>query len=185
MLYLVGGVSRAGKSFLARRLLTQHRIPYFSLDILMMGFANGYPAFGLDPETSAFVRGEQLWPIVRAMAVNILEEVLVHPTYLLEGDTLLPEHVAELAHNYAGQVRACFIGYAQLNVIEKLRDIRQSEADWANYYTDEQALAFLAGEVEYSRYLQRECAAHGLRYFDSSEDLAAAVDEAAAYLTRE
>ncbi len=39
MPYLVGGASRAGKSTLARRLLMERSIPYFSIDILMMGVA--------------------------------------------------------------------------------------------------------------------------------------------------
>jgi hypothetical protein len=183
MLYLVGGASRAGKSRLARKLLTERQIPYFSLDILMMGLRSGYPAYGLDPETSAVVRGEHLWPIVRAMAVNILEEALVHPAYLLEGDELLPRHVSELCQAYPGQVRACFIGYNRLDPCDKLRDIRRCEADWCSTYSEAQALAFLADQVEFSRYLERECAGRGLRYLDGSEDMMAVVAEAAEALT--
>lgn len=170
---------------LARRLLMQQHIPYFSLDILMMGLANGYPAFDLDPETSSLVRGEMLWPIVCAMAVNILEETLIHPTYLLEGDELLPEHAAALVVTYPGLVRACFVGYTDLTPAEKLRLIRLVEAEWGTYYTDDQALAFLTGEVEYSRYLRQQCARCGLRYFDSLGNLIETVNEAARYLTGE
>jgi hypothetical protein len=185
MLYLVGGASRAGKSLLARKLLAERGIPYFSLDILMMGLRDGHPAFGLNPETSAEVRGEQLWPLVRAMAVNILEEARTHPTYLLEGDELLPRRVAELCQDYPGQIRACFIGYARLDPRDKLRDIRHCEADWGDYYGEEEALAFLADQVELSRHLERECARYGLRYLDSSEDMMAAVTEATEYLIGE
>jgi hypothetical protein len=182
MLYLVGGASRSGKSLLARRLLMRQHIPYFSIDILMMGLFNGYPAFGLDTEASGIVLGEMLWPILRAMAVNILEEKLYHPTYLLEGVELLPKHVAELIQTYPGQIRACFIGYTRLEPAAKLPVVRQHEKDWGNYYTDEEALAFLAGEVEFSRYLQHECAAYNLRYFDCSEDIMGTVEEAMQYL---
>ena len=73
MLYLVGGASRSGKSTIARRLLQQHGIPYFSIDILMMGFANGAPELDFDPDASEIARGEALWPILRAMCVNVLE----------------------------------------------------------------------------------------------------------------
>jgi predicted kinase len=74
MLYLLGGASRAGKSTLARRLLMQQCIPYFSIDALMMGFVNGMPEFGLDPDESEQARAVRLWPLLRAMAVNFLEE---------------------------------------------------------------------------------------------------------------
>ena len=182
MLYLVGGASRAGKSFVARKLLAQHGIPYFSTDILMMGFVNGYPGFGLDPDDSGVERGEMLWPILRAMAVNILEEAVTHPTYLLEGDALLPAHVAELAHTYARQVRACFMGYARIDPVAKLHIVRRFEQDWFSAYADDEMIAYLADQAEFSRYIQRECAAHGLAYFDCSEDLPGTVDQVVEYL---
>lgn len=93
MIYLVGGVARAGKSKLARRLLVERGVPYLHLDLLMMGFARGLPELGVDPETSAIERGRKLWPVVRAMATMALEDRV---DYLFEGDLLLPEHAAEL-----------------------------------------------------------------------------------------
>ena len=182
MLYLVGGASRAGKSMLARKLLMQRHIPYFSIDILMMGFANGFPEFGLDPEDSGVVRGEKLWPILRAMCVNILAEKLYHPTYLLEGDVLLPKHAAELIQTYGTEVKACFIGYTEVVPVAKLRDIRVFESAWTSSYTDEQALAFIADQMGFSVYLQQECATHNLRFCDCSEDLPRALDDAFHYL---
>lgn len=182
MLYLVGGASRAGKSMLARKLLMQRHIPYFSIDILMMGLANGFPEFGLDPEDSGVVRGEKLWPILRAMCVNILEEKLYHPTYLLEGDSLLPKHVAELIRTYGTEVKACFIGYTEVVPVEKLRDIRMFESAWANSHTGAQALAFIADQMGFSVYLQQECATHNLRFCDCSVDLPKALDDAFHYL---
>jgi hypothetical protein len=76
MSHLVGGASRAGRSILARKLLVQWQVPCFSIDIPMMGLRHGLPEFGLDPEDSGIGRGEKLWTILRAMAVNILEEWL-------------------------------------------------------------------------------------------------------------
>jgi hypothetical protein len=182
VLYLVGGASRAGKSLLARRLLCEQGIPYFSLDILMMGMANGWPAFGLSPDAPDAVNGERLWPIVCAMAVNILEEAVVHPTYLLEGVQLLPGHVAELVQSYSEQVRACFLGYTVADPAEKYAAIRAQETDWMRAYSDAQNMAFLSDEVAFSRALQRDCLAHGLRYLDVSTDLLGTVAEASRYL---
>jgi hypothetical protein len=86
MLYIVGGASRAGKSTVARRLLTQHQIPYLPTDMIMMGLAQGMPELGIDPDQSQLVRGEQLWPVLRAMAGNSIAN---NTDYLLEGDVLL------------------------------------------------------------------------------------------------
>jgi hypothetical protein len=70
MRYLLGGASRAGKSTLARRLLRERGVPYFPLDYLLLGLENGVPSLGVTPGNPAVV-GEQLWPLVRAMAKNL------------------------------------------------------------------------------------------------------------------
>lgn len=184
MLYLLGGPSRAGKSKLARRLLAERRIPYLPIDVLTMGLANGVPEFGLDPDVSGEIRGERLWPLLRAMAVNVLETDL---TYLLEGDVLLPNYVAELIDRWGSKVRACFIGYTRIDPREKMQDIRQfggEPNDWVRGHTDDQLLALIGEMVRFSRYLQEECARHGLVYVDGSHDFTAALDDAFTYLTQ-
>lgn len=60
-------------------------MPYFPLDYLLMGLKNGVPSLGVTPGNPAVV-GEQLWPLVRAMAKNL---VTAGETYLLEGDCVL------------------------------------------------------------------------------------------------
>src|ERR1044071_1292544 len=122
MLFVLGGASRAGKSIIAAKLLRETHIPYFSLDMLMMGLTNGMPQLGFDPDQSSQVNAEKLWPLLRAILVNILETEV---DYLIEGDAILPKHVNELIQEFGPQVRACFIGYAEVVPAQKLADIRQ------------------------------------------------------------
>jgi hypothetical protein len=183
VLYLLGGASRSGKSTLAQRLLNERQIPYFSLDFLAMGLARGWPEFNFDPDAPEAARGEKLWPIVRAMAINVLEESATHPAYLIEGDVLLPRHAAELMAEYPDRVTACYIGYTNIDPQTKLEDVRRSEGDWMNYYADDAVLAFIAEAVNFSRYLADECARLSLPYFDGSGRFSAAVDDAYAFLS--
>ncbi len=74
MLYLLGGAARTGKTTIAQAFLSKTGIPFFSLDFLMMGFANGLPEYGLDPEADELLVAEQLWPVVRAMLTAMVEE---------------------------------------------------------------------------------------------------------------
>jgi hypothetical protein len=183
MLYLLGGASRAGKSKLSRKMLMERRVPPFSLDILMMGLVNGMPQFGLDALASAIVRGEMLWPLVRAMAVNVVETGVA---LLLEGDILLPKHVAELSQCYGAEVRACFLGYTSVSPARKLQDIRAlggEPNDWLQDASDDEVLALIAEMVHFSSYLKRECDLHHVRYFDGSADFLGALDGAYCYLT--
>jgi hypothetical protein len=130
MLYLVGGAARAGKSTLARRLVAQHQVPYFSLDVLLMGLARAWPQCGVDPDLPPQQGAAHLWPLIRALAVNLLEETPTHPTYLLEGDLLLPREVAAFREAYPGAVAACFLGYTRITPRAKLRQVRAAEPDW-------------------------------------------------------
>jgi hypothetical protein len=185
MLYLLGGPSRAGKSALARRLLREAGIPYFSLDVLMMGVARGWPAVGVDPDTPAEERAALLWPVIRAIAVDLLEEEAVHPTYLLEGDVLLPRTVAELVSVYPDQVSTCFVGYARGDPVERLRLVRSVDPTWYDYSPDSEVVRFLDEQVTFSAYLEEECARHGLPYVDVSAWGSEGLDEAFRHLVGE
>lgn len=182
MLYLIGGASRSGKSIVARRLLHERGIPYFSLDFLMMGLVNGLPELGFDPDQPSRVTAEKLWPLLRAVLVNILETEV---DYLIEGDTILPQHVSELAQRFGPAIRACFIGYAEVAPGQKLADIRTFGGhpnDWVSDYPDDYVLALVASMIQFSDYLSQTCAQFNLPYFDSSHDFSGAVEAAVTYL---
>jgi hypothetical protein len=181
LLYLIGGAPRAGKTILARRMLAGHRVAYFSLDALMSGIANALPEWGIKVPDPALKRAAATWPLVRAMALNLIES---GDDYLIEGDVILPEHVAELHSNFASQIRACFLGYSSIDPAKKMRAIRRyaSAGDWTRSLTDAHLLK-LTGELrDFSGYLRAECAAHGLAYFDESAGFPEMLEQALAYL---
>ena len=74
MLYIVGGAARTGKSIISRKFMADMGIPYFSLDILKMGLANGYPESRINPEDPEFRNAGKMWPILRSMLKNMIEE---------------------------------------------------------------------------------------------------------------
>ena len=182
MLYIVGGAPRAGKSILAQRMLDEQKVAYFPTDILMLGLATAMPELGLKPTDSARTRAPLMWPILRAMAVTILEN---GEDYLLEGDVLMPAHVVELRERFGSAVRSCFIGYETVDSLAKVRDIRRHAAgkqDWTNECDDSHLLRIVGEFKSLSEHLRTECAKCELAYFDGSADLFAAVEQAAAYL---
>lgn len=188
MLLIIGGAPRTGKGILARRLLRETGQPYLSLDVVKMGLANGVPAFGMDPGEPSAAAAEKLWPLVRAMAVNMIETG-VH--YVIEGE-VLPRHAAELSHAYPGMIRACFLGYAEISPARKLEEVREFGGhpnDWTGTCPDAELLELIGDAVAFSRHLRDECArgecaALGIAYFDTSHRFAETLDMAADYLRR-
>ena len=182
MLFIVGGAARSGKSIVARKFLSQTGIPYFSLDFLMMGLANGVPQLGVNPEAPTRLNAEKLWPVVRAMGKNVVEVGL---DYLFEGDSIFPMRVSDLVNEYPGKVRACFVGYTEISAHAKLNEIREFAGhpnDWVSDYTDEEVLKLIDEMIDYSRHLKRECIRLNIPYFDQSESFANTVEAVLSYL---
>jgi hypothetical protein len=183
MLLIIGGAPRTGKGIIAGRLLVERQMPYLSLDILKMGLVNALPSLGVDPDASSIAVAEQLWPLVRAMAINMIETGV---PYIIEGE-ILPKHVEELDQLHPGAVRACFLGYAEITPAQKLREIRTFAGhpnDWTASSPDAEVLELVENAIEFSHYLSDECARLGIAYFDTSHDFLAALDRATQYLLR-
>jgi len=183
MLYLLGGAARTGKTTIAQAFLSKTGIPFFSLDFLMMGFANGLPEYGIDPEADELLIAEQLWPVIRAMATAMVEEEV---DYLVEGVQLHPGHVWELCEEFVGPVRACFLGFTQVDTSTKLREIRHfggGADDWLRHYPDEQVVQEIERLKELSVRLKNACQRHGLKYVEVSNDLSGTVADVIHYFT--
>lgn len=184
MLVFIGGAARTGKGMLARRLLAERQMAYLSLDVLKMGLARGVPEYAIDPDAGGLVVGERLWPLVREMSFNLLDDGV---DYVLEGE-LLPKHVAPLWRSYPTQIKACFLGYTTITPEQKLYNIRTHGGhpnDWPSNYTDAELLPVIVKMIEFSHYLQAECTTYQMRYFDSSQHFQATLDQVMAYILDE
>ena len=181
MLLFIGGAARTGKGMLVRRLLIERQMPYLSLDVLKMGLTRGVPEYAIDPNAGGIVVGERLWPLVREMSLNLLAEDV---DYVIEGE-LLPKHVATLRQCYPSQIKACFLGYTTITPAQKLRAIRTHAGhpnDWPRDYSDTDLLPIITKMIEFSHYLQAECATYHLPYFDTSQHFLATLDRVVAYI---
>jgi hypothetical protein len=182
LLYLIGGAARSGKTILARRLLLRHGLPYFPIDYLTSGLELGAPDTGVRHESSSRLRGEHIWPILEGLLRNIAEE---EPGYVVEGDVLLPDRVAGFMTAYGRDVRACFLGYATATVEAKSSAIRSNSGhvnDWVADLAGDELAALVTEMIEFSAFLQGECARHRLKYIDSAADFDSALDAAEGYL---
>jgi hypothetical protein len=183
MIYLLGGAARTGKTTVAREFLSRTGIPFFSLDFLMMGFANGLPEHGVDPEADELLIAEQLGPVVRAMVTAMVEEEI---DYLLEGVQLHPRHAWELREEFGERVRACFIGFTEVDTAAKLAEIQRfggGADDWLRGYSDEQVIREVERLRELGVRVKDACQQYGLEYVEVSGDLSGTVADVIRYFT--
>ena len=175
MLYLVGGCSRSGKSTLAERLRRGRGVSWFPLDALKMGLYLGAPQLGVHPEDGDWDTADRMWPIVKGAIENLIFD---GRDYLVEGVNLRPATVAAFIAEAGPGVRACFLGYPDMPLDEKLAFVVAAAGqpnDWLNRMGEAYVRTYVAGCIGFSRDLRQECQAVGLPFFDSGADFEGAL----------
>lgn len=181
MLYIIGGAPRVGKTIIAQEFLERANVPFLSLDLLKMSLVKGVPQVGIDPMDPSAEVAEQMWPVVRGLSVTVLENEREH---LIEGDAILPHHSQELANEFPGKVRACFLGFENANPSERLSAIRHHPGpeDWLSQFGDHEVLSMIDEMIEYSRQLREDAEARGIPYFEDLGDFGALKERVLHYL---
>lgn len=147
-----------------------------------MGFTNGMPQCGIHDKLFPDEIAERLWKFLEAMCDSML---WIEGDHLIEGEAILPESARLLMNRHPGQVKTCFLGYAEITVEEKVRETKaysKSPRDWLIKESDEAIHRHIENMATYSRKLRDECAKHDVRYFDTSADLMGTIDRATDYL---
>lgn len=182
MLYIIGGVSRSGKSLLAHKILKEKLIPFFPLDGLVGMLAYSAPEHGVKHQNDFVDKSEKTWKFSKELFKYLFK---TQENYLVEGDCVLPKQIAEIQVKYSEHIRCCFMGYPSLSAKEKLdlvRTFHLGEKDWTNKHDDKAMLEMLESMVVYSKYLQEECEKYNIPFFDVSKDFEKAQIEAYEFL---
>ena len=185
MLFLVSGASRSGKTLIARKLLADRQIPYLSLDWLMMGFNDGIPEYGIHHLLWPNEIAEKMGPFLRGMIDSMLVDGM---DYVIEGEAMLPQLLAELVERNPDKIKAVFVGYTEIDVEDKVALIKKHadrENDWLTKKSDEYIRDHIGNMIVYSKMIKDGCERHGLSYFDTSEDFLGAIEAATDFLVGE
>ena len=182
MLYLVSGASRSGKTHIAKKILADRQVPYLSLDWLMMGFNDGIPDYGIHHLLWPNEIAERMWPFLQGMIDSMLVEGI---DYLIEGEAMLPQLIADLIEKHPCTVKAVFLGYTDIAVKDKAALVKahsDRDNDWLTNESDEYISDHIGNMIAYSKLIKEGCEDHGLPYFDTSENFPGAIEAATDFL---
>lgn len=160
----------------------QRGIPYLSLDWLVMGFTNGIPEYGIHDKLWPDEIAERFWSYLKAMLENMIWSEI---DYIIEGEAVLPELIQDIIKQYPNSIRICFVGYAQADINEKVKEVYQysnGKNDWLTNEDRTYVESHISNMVEYSRRIETSCNKLGISYFETSKDFTQALDRAIAYL---
>lgn len=120
MVYLIGGSSHVGKTYLSQKLMEKYGIPYFSLDHLKMGLIrSGFTE--LTTEQDGAMR-TYMWPVVREMIKTVVEN---RQNLIVEGCYIPGDWAESFTDEYLTNIRAVFIVMSEAYIRSHREDIVQ------------------------------------------------------------
>lgn len=185
MLYIISGASRTGKTIIAKNIMKRKKIPYLSLDWIVMGFTNGLPKYGIHDKLWPDEIAERLWSFLMAMLESML---WLEEEYIIEGEAITPSLSKELLDKHSDKIRICFVGYTEVMIEEKVNSVKfhsDVKRDWLLKESDKYIYNHIENMVTYSKRIRNACVKHNIRYFDTSTKFAPVIEEAIKYLLDE
>lgn len=179
---LLGGASRTGKTILTKELIRRTGLPCLSTDPIKMSLARAVPDYPLDTNGSSLDVCEQLWPFISTLIRNQIE---TNAQGIIEGE-ILPKHAAQIMTEQPDQVRACFIGYRSVSIVEKRQQIRENEGhsnDWTADLSDQELNRLIEDSIGFSHHLESECTRLNLPYIDFSDSFEQSAERVIRLLT--
>jgi len=180
MIYIISGISRSGKSTACSRLFDKIHVPYLPTDTIMMGVHNGFPSIGVNPETYSYEIAEKLWPLLKNMIICMIENEM---DYIFEGEAFLAKDINELIKMYPNKIKACFIGYKNIDLDTKFQQIMKysPKNDWFINNPDDYIKKHLSNMINLSTRIFDEATKNNIKYFDSSLSFENTVNDVVEY----
>ena len=115
-------------------------------------------------------------PFLQGMIDSMLVDGM---DYVIEGEAMLPESVADLIEKHFDKVKVVFVGYTEINLEDKVALVKKhsdGEDDWLTNQSDEYIRDHIGNMIAYSKKIEKGCEKHGLSYFDTSEDFLGTIE---------
>ncbi|MDB4293607.1 hypothetical protein N9954_09400 [Maribacter sp.] len=180
MIYIISGTSRSGKTLIAKKMMQEYKIPYVSLDWLVMGFTNGIPEYGIHDKLWPNEIAERFWDFLKAMLENMIWS---ESDYIIEGEAVLPELIHTLMNEHPDGIKVCFVGYTNTSLSAKVKDVYSysSDNDWLTNKSNDYVERHISNMIAYSKRIRKSCEKYGIRYFDTSKNFTQVLNAAIAY----
>jgi len=164
MIYLIGGVAKGGKTYIARKIMEEKLIPYFSTDFLLWSMSDKGGFSHHDPDS-------KVSPILEPFIITIIDYLVWNEDdYVLEGTHITPSLVQKVMEKYPGKIKSCFLGYENTTTDEKVSEIMSFEKEqsnrWYRVLSEKDFKSFIKGKIEESKTLKDICDNQNLKYFE-------------------
>lgn len=163
---IIAGISRSGKTTIAKNLSRKHNLNYIPFDSIISTLENLYPDLGINHSDD----NVEFSPVL----ARFMKEFLSHIDYedihtVIDLYQLFPKDYL-LFQNPNTQI--VYLGYTEITPEEKLAHIKRHcrDKDWTNDVEDGEMLEILKLWIAESRIMKEQCAQFDIDFVDTSYD---------------
>jgi len=173
---IVGGITRSGKSEFCKRMVQYHHYSHVSIDSEIFAFKHVYPELNIRFGTLDYdVICDNLLPFLTKQLEHMSRDNGFQ--YVVETYHIRPSDIPRLRASM--NCNAVFFGFPTISVDQKVRDIREYSANnscWTEELSEEELYSSVQRYITKSQALRDECAAHDVRFVDTSSKFCATLD---------
>lgn len=167
MIYILAGIAKSGKTFVANEIVKRKRVRVFSTDYIMMMLHHGNKDLNIDIDATDSEVAASLEPYIAGMIQTMIEN---NVTYVLEGVHFNTDFCKMLFDKYPGKIRIIYLGYKDAEYKTKGMELMNykdaTENPWFLKFKDEKLDELMKYLINESLRVSKECIRYGLEYIE-------------------
>ena len=166
MIYILTGIAKSGKSYVAKRIQKEHNLSIFSTDYIMMMLHYGNPQLKLDIDASDRSVAKEIQPYVHGLIQVMIDN---NDSFLIEGVHFNPDFCKELLQTYPNNIKILNLGYKDISTKEKVEELTKNKANLDNpwlFHHHDPIETIVAYMIQESKRLYQDCVKYDLPYID-------------------
>lgn len=175
--FIISGAARAGKTTLAMRIQREFCTNLIAGDAFMRAMEHAFPETGI-VMVGDFEKNIALHSRFADHLLNFYD--YYGHGYVLDSVHLSPENIVKM-RDKNGFIPSIFLGYADVDPLQKLHDIRRYDPIdkcWTVDRSDADLLSFIKRQKDHSIQLRDDCAKYNIPYVDTSNDFEGGLNRA-------
>ena len=171
----IGGVARAGKSTIARRICENTVYNHFPVDYIATSFNKNFPSCGINNNIIINEGSINLSLFLSSIIEKMNKD---DERYIIDSAHVMPKDIVPYLDKEKWEI--FFVGYPNINPEMKFNNIREfdSQTSWTRNFNDKDMFEITKGLIEISKNIEMQCKEYHLKFIDTSENFFETIEKA-------
>jgi len=176
---IIAGVSRAGKSTLAKDMAQKYKLTYIPFDSIVSTLEELYPCTKIAHYDNNKIISKDIAILLNTFIKHLNYEDI---NYVIDMYQIYPIDLSKILD--LNTHLAIYLGYSSLSSHNKLCDIRKyaRDKDWTKNTSDIEMLSILDKFILEDKMIKQECKLVNYPYYDTGSDFLMSLQDASRYI---